>query len=136
MTFTVTAEDQFGEIATAFAQTVHFSSSDALAVLPADATLTNGVGAFTATFKTAATQTLTATAVGNATVTGSLAFSVNGGPATHFSLTPSLPLSKRARALSSSWWPGIVSTTSLPTIAAPSTSQAPTPRPRSRPTPR
>ncbi len=85
--FTVTAEDQFGEIASAFAQTVHFSSSDAMAVVPADATLTNGVGTFTAIFITAGSDTLTASGTGNPGVTGALAITVNPGPATHFAFS-------------------------------------------------
>jgi hypothetical protein len=89
VTFTVSAEDQFGEISSAFAQTVHFSSSDAMAVLPADATLTNGIGAFTVTLETSGIQTLTAAAVGNTSVTGALAVTVNAGPATQFAITTS-----------------------------------------------
>ena len=43
-TFTVTAEDPYNNTATGYAGTVHFTSSDAAAVLPANATLTNGSG--------------------------------------------------------------------------------------------
>jgi outer membrane autotransporter protein len=49
---------------------VHFTSSDGSAVLPANATLTNGVGTFTATLKTAGTQTITATDTATASITG------------------------------------------------------------------
>src|SRR5580700_4315991 len=43
-TFTVTAIDVFNAVATGYTGTVHFTSTDAAASLPADATLTNGVG--------------------------------------------------------------------------------------------
>jgi hypothetical protein len=49
---------------------VHFTSSDAQAVLPANATLTNGIGPFNATLKTAGTQTITATDTVTASITG------------------------------------------------------------------
>ncbi len=52
-TFTVTALDAYGNLATGYAGTVHFTSSDAQAVLPANATLTGGTGTFSATLKTA-----------------------------------------------------------------------------------
>src|SRR5262249_823252 len=68
--FTVVARDAFGNVVTGYSGTVHFSSSDAQAILPANATLTNGVGTFTATFKTAGTQTLVATDTVTTSITG------------------------------------------------------------------
>ena len=53
--------DQFNNTDTNYAGTVHFSSTDAQAVLPADATLASGVGTFNGTFATPGSQTLTAT---------------------------------------------------------------------------
>src|SRR5207245_11566021 len=58
--FAASAQDAYGNVATGYAGTVHFSSSDIQAVLPADATLNNGTAAFSATFKTAGMQSLTA----------------------------------------------------------------------------
>jgi len=58
---TVTALDAYGNTATGYSGTVHFSSSDGAAVLPADATLSAGVGTFSVTLKTAGTQSVTAT---------------------------------------------------------------------------
>ena len=55
--FTVTALDQFNNTDPNYAGTVHFTSTDAHAVLPADAMLTNGVGTFNATFATVGGQT-------------------------------------------------------------------------------
>jgi fibronectin type 3 domain-containing protein len=72
-TFTVTAMDAFGNVATGYTGTVHFTSTDPQAVLPADATLTNGTGTFSATLKTAGSQSLTATDTVNNTITGSQA---------------------------------------------------------------
>jgi hypothetical protein len=70
-TFAVTAYDAYGNVATGYAGTVHFTSSDAQAVLPADATLTNGTGTFTAALRTAGGQSLTATDTANAGLSGS-----------------------------------------------------------------
>src|SRR5207253_2965328 len=82
--FTVTAQDQFNNTATGYAGTVHFTSSDGQAVLPSNSTLTNGTGTFSATLKTAGSQTITATD----TVTSSITDTSNGinvtAPATHF----------------------------------------------------
>ena len=52
----VTAQDQFNNTATGYAGTVHFTSSDGQAVLPANGTLTSGTGTFSATLKTAAAR--------------------------------------------------------------------------------
>ncbi len=69
--FSVTADDAYGNVATGYAGTVHFRSSDSQAALPADATLTNGAGTFSATLKTAGSaQFLTATDTANAALTG------------------------------------------------------------------
>jgi Bacterial Ig-like domain (group 3) len=59
--FTVTAYDTFGNQATGYGGTVHFTSSDPGATLPANATLINGAGTFSATLVTPGTQTMTAT---------------------------------------------------------------------------
>ena len=72
-TFTVTAKDAFGNTATGYRGTLHFTSSDAKAALPHDYTFTaadNGVHRFSATFKTAGTQSLSATDTKTSTITG------------------------------------------------------------------
>ena len=86
--FTVTALDQFNNTATSYTGTVQFSSNDGQAVLPAGSTLTNGVGTFSATLKTAGNQTITAT---DGTITGaSNSIAVSAAAATHYSVsTPS-----------------------------------------------
>jgi hypothetical protein len=61
--FTVTLKDPFGNIASGYRGTVHFSSSDAKAVLPANYTFTAadaGKHTFSAALKTAGTQSIVA----------------------------------------------------------------------------
>jgi autotransporter-associated beta strand protein len=86
--FTVTALDQFNNVATGYTGTVHFTSSDPQATLPADSTLTNGVGTFTATLRTAGSQTISARDTANSSITGtSNAIVVSPAAATHFSIS-------------------------------------------------
>jgi hypothetical protein len=70
-TVTVTAQDMYGNVATGYAGTVKITSSDSKAVLPANVGLTNGVGSFTVTLKTAGTQSITATDTVTSSITGS-----------------------------------------------------------------
>jgi hypothetical protein len=70
ITFTVTALDASNGTVTGYAGTVHFTSSDAEAALPANSTLTNGVGTFQATLNTVGNQTITATDIVTASITG------------------------------------------------------------------
>ncbi|HYV35174.1 MAG TPA: hypothetical protein VE988_05685, partial [Gemmataceae bacterium] len=56
--FSATALDAFGNLAPNYAGTVHFTSSDGAAALPADSMLTSGIGTFSATLKTAGNQLL------------------------------------------------------------------------------
>ena len=75
--FTITARNADGTTDTAYTGTVHFTGSDPQAVLPADYTFTAadaGVHTFSATLKTAGTQSLTATD----TVTGRIFGSQEG----------------------------------------------------------
>ncbi|TMF59872.1 MAG: SGNH/GDSL hydrolase family protein, partial [Chloroflexi bacterium] len=76
--FTVTAQDRSGKTDPAYGGRVHFTSSDAAAgvVLPADSTLTNGQGTFSATLMTAGAQTITATDTVTAATTGTLSVTV------------------------------------------------------------
>jgi len=90
--FTVTAVDLFGNTTPAYTGTAHFTSSDGLATLPADSTLTNGVGIFSATLKTAGSQAITATDTVTSSITGtSNAIAVSAAAATHFSVTATTP---------------------------------------------
>jgi hypothetical protein len=83
--FTVTALDQFNNTATSYGGMVHFSSSDGTATLPADSTLTNGVGTFAATLKTVGPQTITAADKNSSSINGaSGSITVSAAAATHF----------------------------------------------------
>src|SRR3989475_44642 len=92
-TFTVAAQDQYGNTDTGYAGTVHFTSSDTSAVLPANATLTNGQGSFSATLTKAGAQTIVATDTATAAITGTLALNVHG---TAGSLDVAVPATARA----------------------------------------
>jgi hypothetical protein len=67
---TVTAQDWFGNTATGYTGTVHFTGTDLIATLPADYTFIssfpfeggdNGVHTFQVTFETSGNQTVTLT---------------------------------------------------------------------------
>jgi hypothetical protein len=95
--FTVTAQDQFNNTATTYSGTVHFTSSDGQATLPADTSLTNGVGTFSATLKTAGSQTITGTDSLNSSIRGtSNTIAVSAASATRY--TVSAPASATAGA--------------------------------------
>ncbi|HET9791033.1 MAG TPA: Ig-like domain repeat protein [Candidatus Angelobacter sp.] len=72
ITFSITALDASSIPVTNYNGTIHFTSTDAAAVLPANSPMVNGLGSFTATFNTAGFQTLQATDVTRASVTGSI----------------------------------------------------------------
>src|SRR5207237_8524719 len=85
---TVTAEDAQGNPVGAYNGTVHFSSSDTAtgAVLPADSTLVNGQGSFSATLVRAGPQTLTVSDGANRLST-SVSLTVNAAPASRLLVT-------------------------------------------------
>jgi hypothetical protein len=88
--FTVTAVDAFGNRVNGYRGTVHFSSSDTSALLPADYAFTaadSGAHTFTATLKTLGSQTLMATDTGTSTVSGTEAGIAVVSPATHLAIT-------------------------------------------------
>jgi uncharacterized repeat protein (TIGR01451 family) len=91
--FTVTARDAFGNTATGYAGTVHFTSSDGQASLPANSTLTNGTGSFSATLNTGGTQSITATDTVTSSITGSQTGIVVNAPSADLSVSPSGPSS-------------------------------------------
>jgi hypothetical protein len=86
--FTVTARDAYGNITRGYTGTVHFTSSDGKASLPANYTFTaadGGVHTFSATLKTAGTQSITATDTATASISGSdTGITVNPGAAAQF----------------------------------------------------
>jgi hypothetical protein len=82
---TVTALDSGNNTVTSYSGTVHFTSSDTSAALPANATLSGGVGTFSATLKSAGGRTITATDTVTSSITGtSASINVNPAPASHF----------------------------------------------------
>ena len=87
-TVVVTAENDQGNPVAQYGGTVHFSSSDTSAsvVLPADATLTNGQGTFSATLVRAGSPTITGTDMVTASLTGSMTITVRAASATSISL--------------------------------------------------
>jgi hypothetical protein len=94
---TVTALDTSNSGVTSYSGTVQFTSSDPQAVLPHNSTLTNGVGSFSATLKTAGAQTITATDTVTTSIVGTANLTnVSAGAATHFAVTT--PANATARA--------------------------------------
>jgi hypothetical protein len=95
--FTVTALDAANSAVTSYSGTVQFTSTDPQAVLPQNSMLTNGVGSFSATLKTAGAQTITATDTVMASIVGTANLTnVSAGAATHFTVTT--PANATARA--------------------------------------
>jgi hypothetical protein len=89
-TFTVTAQDANGNTLTGYTGTIHLTSSDPQAVLPADYTFTaadQGVHTFSATLKTAGSQFLAATDTVTSSMSGQEGIVVNPAAATHFLLS-------------------------------------------------
>jgi hypothetical protein len=88
--FTVTARDAFGNVATGYTGTVRFSSSDGQAVLSAAYTFTAadaGTHTFTATLKTAGTESITVQDAAAAGVAGSEGgITVSAAAVTHFGI--------------------------------------------------
>jgi hypothetical protein len=90
-TVTVTALNANGTVNTNYTGTVHFTSSDPQGVLPANYTFTaadQGVHTFTVTFKSAGSQSITATDTVTGSITGSESgIQVNPAAATHLVLS-------------------------------------------------
>jgi hypothetical protein len=84
---TVTALDATNSTVTTYSGTVHFTSTDGQAVLPANSTLTNGTGTFSVTLKTTGSETITATDRVTVLITGTSNAVNVSGPATHLSVT-------------------------------------------------
>src|SRR5262249_27525803 len=85
--FTVTALDDSNNTVGGYTGTVQFTSSDGTAMLPANSTLSNGTGTFSATLKTAGLQTITATDTGSSSISGTSGpITVSAGTATHYTV--------------------------------------------------
>src|SRR5713101_5635894 len=98
LTVTVTAKDAYGNVATGYTGTVHFTSTDLQAVLPANYTFVagdNGVHTFNVTLKTAGSDTVTATDTVTSSITGTSS-AVNVSPAAASQLTVAAPAAATA----------------------------------------
>ncbi len=87
---TVTAKDAAGNTAAGYTGTVHFTSSDGMAGLPADYTFTSadaGAHTFTVTLKTAGSETVTATDTSSGSLTGNAGVNVTPAAAASYSVT-------------------------------------------------
>lgn len=84
---TVTAVGTNGGVASTYTGTVHFTSSDSQAILPADSTLSGGSKTFSVTLKTAGNQYIGVTDTTTASITGSNSIGVNAGPASSFTVS-------------------------------------------------
>ena len=76
ISYTLTAYDLYGNVATSYGGTVVFTSTDPSAILPGSSAITNGTGTFSATMETAGSQTITATDAANSLTATSNAISV------------------------------------------------------------
>src|SRR5207244_3438458 len=88
---TVTAQDATNNTTPGYTGTVHFTSSDSQAVLPANYTFTAadaGVHTFSVTLKTAGTKTITTTDTVTSSITGSASVNVAAGAIDHLVLAP------------------------------------------------
>jgi hypothetical protein len=96
----VTALDAGNKVVTGYRGTVHFTSTDAAAVLPVDYTFTaadNGTHVFAVTLKTYGIQSVTATDTVTASIKGSQSGIVVSWPASsYFALTPARILDTRS----------------------------------------
>jgi hypothetical protein len=92
--FTVAAEDASGNIVTGYRGTIYFGSSDSLASLPGSYTFTaadNGVHTFSAVFRTAGNQLVTASDIHNGGINGTqYGITVLAAAADHLLITPSV----------------------------------------------
>jgi hypothetical protein len=89
-TFTVTAQDGSNQTVPSYTGTVHFTSSDASAVLPSDYLFTGGDAGthqFNVVFKTAGSQSATVTDKLTSSINGTAMTTVVAAPATHLLVT-------------------------------------------------
>lgn len=92
---TVTAKDMLGNTQSGYTGTVHFTSSDGLATLPADYSFAigdHGTHTLNATLRSAGTQTITATDTVTGAITGNVAVIVRALPPTIVGISPSVGL--------------------------------------------
>src|SRR5207248_1130812 len=86
VTATVTATDPYGNTDTAYAGILHITSNDGQASLPANSTLTSGVGTFSVTLKTVGSKSIIATDTVTGSITGSASVNVAAANADHLAV--------------------------------------------------
>ena len=84
---TIVARDIFGNPATGYIGTVHFTSSDPAAILPANVALVNGIATVNVKFLTVGTQTFTATDIVTPSITGTVSSDATPPIAALFAVT-------------------------------------------------
>ena len=91
----VSAQDVFNNVKTNYAGTIHFTSSDGAAMLPADSTLPGGSGGFGVIFNTVGTQSISVNDTVTTSATGSTSLTVNSAncPASDKTFSNSTPIS-------------------------------------------
>ena len=90
---TVTAYDVGNNVVTGYTGTIHFTSTDEFAILPADATLSSGTGTFSVTPKTSGAQTVSVIDTTVSTEFGtSNSIAVAPGATSHFILSLPSPV--------------------------------------------
>jgi sugar lactone lactonase YvrE len=97
--FDTAALDAWGNVADGYTGTVHVTSSDSLATLPADYTFTpadHGRASLAVTLRTAGTQTITVTDTVTGTITGTGSFTVNAAATANLTVTMSSPVAPGA----------------------------------------
>ena len=77
----VQAFDASNDLATGYAGTLHFTSTNSHDTMPADTGLVNGASVFAINMTVAGTRTITVTDTGHSTIHGSVQVTVNGAPA-------------------------------------------------------
>ena len=87
---TVTAHDEYGNVAAGYSGTVHFTSTSA-GTLPSDSALSKGNGTFSATLTKVGSQTITAVDKANSQINGTSGFIVvSSGLLDHITISPSV----------------------------------------------
>ena len=84
---TIVARDSYGNFVPAYSGTVHLTSSDANAVLPADTALINGTATVNVRMMTVGTQSLTATDTANTALTATETIAVTPATVAGFDVT-------------------------------------------------
>ena len=76
---TVTAFDAFGNVATSYGGTLHFTTNDTKATPPADTAASGGQASFNIALKTAGNESLTATDIANSTLKDTATVKITAG---------------------------------------------------------